>query len=201
MIIVIEGTEGTGKTTLAKALSAKHDAIIYRAYRDDNEVRLTESDARRWRYLGFHINSYQEEINTMDLLRALSRGRQKPRLILDRSMPSALAYHELLNGTPESTWVYEQVWAEWYKRAIDCDVRMVRLTADPIAVMKRRPDDERATPARLERLNTLVRRWVDKWARRHGALTVNTTSFNTDQVLDTVSDYLSVPPAGSGAAR
>lgn len=86
MIIVLEGANGTGKSALAKALSANGYGEIYRAFRSDSDEHF-EVRAGQMRMLGVPVNTFVEDAFAADLL-----GRLDVPMILDRSMPSGVAY-------------------------------------------------------------------------------------------------------------
>lgn len=91
MILILEGPEGAGKTSLARHLSGRHGFIRYRALSDGG--RLTPSATAEWRGAGVPANTFVDDIYVADVLCALStNGRDATRVLLDRSMVSGCLY-------------------------------------------------------------------------------------------------------------
>lgn len=85
-MIILEGANGVGKTTYAKALSEAFGVRTYRAFRPQGAMHHT--DARdRLETLGVPANTYVEDMYIADMARVIDHE-----LILDRSLPSAIAY-------------------------------------------------------------------------------------------------------------
>ena len=112
MIVVIEGAIGAGKTSLGRALNSMMNAPLYRPFRlqrddhtpgiGDPRVALVES--------AMPVNTYLEDMYVADLLAAL----RDPVVILDRSLPSGLAYNQAgAHGLPtEQLQILASLWAE-----------------------------------------------------------------------------------------
>lgn len=93
MLLILEGIEGTGKTTLAKAIERDLMFIRYRPFTWEGP-RLTSDELAAWSQLGIQANTYVEDIYAADMLAALSR-RHPVRVVLDRSLPSGIVYSSL----------------------------------------------------------------------------------------------------------
>lgn len=139
MVLVIEGIEGTGKTTLARALSDALGGVVYRALRGDK--RLTSLEVGRWRGLGVPVNTHAEDIFAADLL-ALVRPSQL--VILDRSLYSGLVW----GSVPRSA--ARELVREWEARMVCVGARLLLLTCEPERAGDRlAPDDARKDVATL----------------------------------------------------
>src|SRR6266699_6927900 len=93
MRVIIEGGCGRGKTTLAKELSRITAVPLYRPFRGTSE-HITPVMMERYRQdLGLNINGWEEDLYVADMLATVSAS-----VILDRSMPSAIAYNEASDG-------------------------------------------------------------------------------------------------------
>lgn len=88
-IVVLEGINGVGKTTYAQALSASLAVPVYRAFRDNIGAHWGERSEREriLRNFGVPLNTHVDDLYVADMLATFKRG-----VVLDRSMPSALAY-------------------------------------------------------------------------------------------------------------
>lgn len=91
MIIILEGINGAGKSTCAQDLSKRLDIPLYRPFRRGNSDLHWghEGEAERELTEGYKIplNTHIEDLFAADLL-----GVLRPNVILDRSLPSAVAY-------------------------------------------------------------------------------------------------------------
>lgn len=89
-IIVLEGINGVGKTTYAQALASATRLPVYRAFRDNIGAHWGEKSERE-RLLkerfGVPLNTHVDDLYVADFLASFKAGA-----ILDRSMPSAIAY-------------------------------------------------------------------------------------------------------------
>lgn len=96
MIIILEGLNGTGKSSCAQELSQWLEWPVYRPFRRGNSDLHWghEGDAERVLRDDFRIplNCHIEDLFTADLL-----GTLRANVILDRSLPSAVAYGVLHN--------------------------------------------------------------------------------------------------------
>lgn len=140
MILMLEGANGTGKTTLAQALSQRWSVPLYRVFKTqapnthapDGLVVKTEADGTlaQLASLGVELNSHVEELFLIDFLSVF-----KPSAIMDRGMPSAIAYgrEQVRLGIRQAT-DWEVAWDIWEERASGAGVVYVWLTAPhPVA--------------------------------------------------------------------
>ena len=135
-VVVLEGIEGTGKTTLAASL----DGIIYRPLRP-TLARLTAEELATWAELVVPVNTYVEDIYTADLLAIL---RPAQTIILDRSMPSGLVYSDM------AAWKSQALHVAWETRMLACRAKLVLLTRNVEQTADRLgANDSRNVPAIL----------------------------------------------------
>lgn len=118
MILILDGLNGTGKTTIAKRLAERYTYPIYRVFRRPDtpggDVHWSSgSDTSETSFLksvGVPYNTFVDDLYTADFL-----AKVRPRgVILDRSLPSAFAYGRL-NG--ERVWkdlaLAKSIWHRW----------------------------------------------------------------------------------------
>ena len=91
MIYILEGCNGVGKSTYAHALSEQLDIPLYRPFKQGNtDLHWNyepEVENRLRNKFKIPLNTHVEDLMTADVLGAL-----RPDAILDRSLPSAVAY-------------------------------------------------------------------------------------------------------------
>lgn len=103
MIVILEGSNGVGKSTYAQELSKQFGVPIFRPFRHGN-VNLHRKNVNQpldglddlgtsLRRFGVEVNTHIEDFYAADFLGAIGSGA-----ILDRSLPSALAYGQLGRG-------------------------------------------------------------------------------------------------------
>jgi thymidylate kinase len=99
LIIVLEGINAVGKTTLARTLAARSGACILRPFRPDEEFHFTgHTDVEReLGGYGVPVNTHVDDLYVADILSKLWPVT-KGHVILDRSMPSALAYGDVASN-------------------------------------------------------------------------------------------------------
>lgn len=90
MIIVFEGNDKVGKSTLAKALSEEIGFPIVRVFKDESIVKLSNEVARIGK-----MNDAFEDIVIMEMINQTGID-----VILDRSLPSADCYRRLRKEEP-----------------------------------------------------------------------------------------------------
>jgi thymidylate kinase len=92
-IVILEGANGGGKSSYAKMLSERLKLPVYRAFRGDTGAHWGEGGGREEllkEKFKVPLNTHVDDLYIADLLSALDAG-----VILDRSMPSAIAYGQL----------------------------------------------------------------------------------------------------------
>jgi thymidylate kinase len=153
MILVLEGAEGTGKTSLATALVERHGFVSYRtmAWKDG---RQSPHQLSVWRERGVPVNTFVDDIYAADLLACLASNiglAWTSRIVLDRSMPSGVAY------APEGPQAHAQAVAWWARTLTPIGGRIVLLDAPVENLLRRLPeDDPRRCPERLARVRSTL---------------------------------------------
>jgi len=96
LIIVLEGVNGTGKSTYAEKLSKGLNAPVLRPFRQgpDHHFTGTTSIERELKALAVPYNTHVDDIYTADILARLLKFNKHIPVILDRSVGSAIAHGE-----------------------------------------------------------------------------------------------------------
>lgn len=89
MKVVLDGGCGVGKTSLARAISEVTGAPVYRPFRGAAD-HISPRMVSAMQQLGLSVNGWEEDLYVADLLANVPCS-----VILDRSMPSAIAYNEM----------------------------------------------------------------------------------------------------------
>ncbi len=95
MIVILEGVNGGGKTTIANKLKDKLELIPFKPFCEEKSKNKMKIDFKNeygkindfWKV---PINNYVEDVFAADFLSSL-----KSNVVLDRSLPSALAYNSV----------------------------------------------------------------------------------------------------------
>lgn len=153
MILVLEGPEGVGKTTLSEALQARWDFVPYRTLAWKGG-RLSPQELSVWRERGVPVNTYVDDMYAADLLDCLHHNvglAWSSRVLLDRSMPSGVAY------TPEGPEAHADI-VRWWARTLEpIGGRLIHLDAPVENLMARLPvDDTRRRPCHLSRVRSTL---------------------------------------------
>lgn len=186
MVLVLEGPEGAGKTSLANRLAA--DGFI--RYRTLQPQRLSASEIADWREMGVPLNTRADDVYTLDLLAALHRGGASPNVVLDRSMVSGVLYSPL--GTPRHRFdLHDWDLLEWWANVMaEISGRIVWLDGDPAVLAQRLGSlDRRAQGTHLPR----VRSGFDAlmpYVAKVRTLRVDTTDSTSDGVYEAVRAWL-----------
>jgi thymidylate kinase len=126
MILVLEGPCGSGKSTLAKALCAKLGWPMYRAFRRDPNDHTPGRTAELLRDAGLPLNTWMEDMFAADLL-----AQVKSNVILDRSLPSGLAYDEATLSSRLSERQRVGIAVEWGSLMRQARAFLVKVEAPP----------------------------------------------------------------------
>jgi thymidylate kinase len=92
-VIIFEGVNGVGKTTIAREVGKRLGIPVYRAFRSDGDnhyVNRGESTLYKLNEWKVPFNTFVDDLYMADFLRATNAD-----LILDRSLPSAIAYAKI----------------------------------------------------------------------------------------------------------
>jgi thymidylate kinase len=127
VIIILEGLNGGGKSTVAKRLSKRFALPLFRPFRRGNsDIHYGEGKEYEQRLRGWNvpINTHIEDLYAADLLTIVDGS-----VILDRSLPSAIVYGtaEGCPLLPENTSEMFQFWVDLYRGS---DVLYVWLYAE-----------------------------------------------------------------------
>lgn len=139
MIIVLEGVNGVGKSTLAAGLAKELGGRIVRPFRHGAEHMDADERAADLKALGIPVNTYVEDMFVADFLRQTQAGAEAP-VILDRSLPSAVAYGPLdgvVGGTVASPTRTDRLLREWIGALSELDVRYIWVRASNDVVRRR----------------------------------------------------------------
>ncbi len=139
-VVIIEGVNGTGKSTLAEALSERYNWPVVRPWRANPDQHLGVADGGeqgRLRALGIPANTFVDDFYVAEMLRVLGQSA-----ILDRSMGSGIAYG-LLDGTVGKKDV-SPILKEW-ARILDAQGAFYVHLACPLKVSQERAGAKRLT--------------------------------------------------------
>lgn len=111
VIIILEGFNGTGKTTLATSLATLLGYRVYRPLREGNEGHWDDESSlvRELKRCDVPLNSFIDDVFAVDAIDQLGSRN----VVLDRSLPSALAYDLMSTDRQEAV---ESYWIRRLKR-------------------------------------------------------------------------------------
>lgn len=134
MRFILEGGCGVGKSTLARALGVITGVPVYRPFRGQDE-HISQQTIRHMQDLGLSVNGWEEDLYTADFLSVVHSD-----VIIDRSMPSALAYNEVSERALEASQrrAILGLWAE----------RIVAARAIVVLVVCNEDERKRRSPSR-----------------------------------------------------
>ena len=172
MFVIIEGPSGVGKTTLARELAAVTAAPVYRAFRGA-DAHINARTIHAMQDLGLSVNGWEEDMYIADLMATVNAS-----VILDRSMPSGLAWNEasscaLLPGQRRA------VVRLWCERIVAARASLVLLTCDA-ETRRRRVSPERFGDWEAVGISKAVQEVLVYRASHRADLTM--LSVNTDRI-------------------
>jgi thymidylate kinase len=193
LLIVIEGVNGVGKTTLAKSLSEYLGIRIFKPFRTDHDIHwgtghhLEQSLAR----FGVPVNSHQEDFFIADFLATYTEAEA----ILDRGMPSAVGYGMARGDIGEADGAAMLLW--WFDRLMsNRDVHYIYLGCSPQASLER-AGERSQQGASLEVIDgVMASAWIlakkrsDRPGSPHKALRFDTTDSTPEALFGRVCDWL-----------
>ena len=189
MIIVLEGVNGTGKSTYAKKISGGLNAVVIRPFRQGDGHHFTGNTPieRDLKALGVPYNTHVDEMYVADIIGRLARGGQRFSVVLDRSIGSAIAHHDRpLSDSGKLVDV-------WYRlMGQDAPVLYVWLTAPWHVAQARLAAEQRAfagdAEARHNKLQGLFRHAYDLIP--YNKLTIDTATTLVDEGVRKVVDQV-----------
>lgn len=92
-IVVLEGPNGVGKTTYARVLSDLLEIPMLRPLRQDPDNHWDGAEREALHGLHVPVNTFVDDVYAADFLVQTNQGA-----VLDRSMPSALVYSQVIGG-------------------------------------------------------------------------------------------------------
>lgn len=94
MIIVLEGVNGTGKSTYARRLAGGLNAAVIRPFRQGPDHHFTGDTPmeRELKAFGVPYNTHVDELYTADFLGRMIKAGQRPGAVLDRSVASCIVH-------------------------------------------------------------------------------------------------------------
>lgn len=180
MIVVLEGASGSGKSTLMKELVARTAWPVYRAFRSNENDHAPGAALKA---LGIPVNTWMEDLYAADLL-SVVRGN----VILDRSIPSALAYDEMGLGTGLSVGQRAEVLELWARRMVKAGGSIFVVVA-PTRVLAERSG--RFSLEHLETEQALIRKYAAE-AWRYGVRVheAHTTYYTPELTVRWALEYI-----------
>lgn len=130
-VVILEGVNGVGKSTYARALEAELGWPMYRPFRRDPDNHWTGIELDNLRQLQIPVNTFVEDACAADALVQL-----KASAIMDRSMPSALVYAKV-EGQPNAPTLDHLLWWQETLRGHAGGVLLVQLEAPLEAIQER----------------------------------------------------------------
>jgi len=189
MIIILEGTEGTGKTKLASRFCEEQGYVLYKCLRLNLETvpHWTEELLSEYHGYGVMVNTFAEELFTADLLLTLTKAGQAPKVVIDRSMPSALAYSSLQPGDAKAEWL----WAHWARLSVENSILFELIASSEVAISRLSESDPRRFESTNIRNAKNIRTWTDRWEQEGGErVAIDTTESSPEETYQKFQSYI-----------
>lgn len=186
MIIVFEGVECCGKTSIAKVLSDLLSCHIYRVWRDTNPK--------------FHNNNLCnkcfEEVVIADFL---NKNRLNcDDIIIDRSLPSGIVYHRynIVNNLPPDETYDDKYWDYWTDRlssGVNGGLMIVYIIPEHIDICEQKYKEKNKEYSFRNTIETYRSFWLEKqnyfklWNIKF--LAVKADNSNKDEIID-IAQYI-----------
>ncbi len=169
MLIMLEGLDGTGKSTLARQLSEILEMPVVNILDGDDHKQL-----RAW---GIPVNSYVDDIYFTDFWK-----RTGIDCIVDRCFISACVYGDVPTEVKEY----------WFRQLRDSqqEVSIIWLDADNETIAKRDREWEGKGELLNEQREKFRRLMLEAWNDRTHILHINTSNMGSDRVLGRVLDWI-----------
>lgn len=184
MIIILDGLEGTGKSTAAQILSDAWGLPIYRAFRaDPHEHWDGRTGLKQFLCdLRVPVNTYVEDLYVVDLLATIGGDA-----ILDRSMPSAVAY-----GTLHNDWSAaeaERGFKYWAWRLTQrSDVHYIYMNCNNHVASTRSPGRRRREAHEDAHLYAKFMWCWREMCARFKAHSIDTSTYGVDEMMAEITD-------------
>lgn len=196
-VIVLEGVNGTGKSTYAQKLSKGLNAPVIRPFRlgPDHHFTGTTHIERELKALGVPYNTHVDDLYTADILGRMLKFNKHLPVILDRSVGSAIAHgersmgdagrliglwHQLLGPGTQVLYVWLTAPWETVDRRLDGDAMRAKLSSG------KRHHFQAAEHARLHGMFRYVFEMV-----RHQKLEIDTTTVDVDDGVLRIVELMS----------
>lgn len=185
MLVILEGLEGVGKTTVAEAISRSLTIPVYRAFRQGRRAHAgtgSQLDAML-KDFGVPHNTHVEDLYAVDLLTTVGGS-----VILDRSMPSAVAYG-IADGILDSDLAYKmfRYWASRLESRIDVRYAYMKCDRHVASIRTKRGviDQER-----LQVLEKNLDHCYDEMATTFQSAVIDTSTHGVSGALAEISKLL-----------
>jgi len=192
MILILEGTNGTGKSTCAKLLSPILGAPVYRPFRRGNSdlhwgsCSVQEKQLRE--QFKVPLNTHIEDLYVADLISTVETN-----IILDRSIPSAISYG-LMEHDPLLPNDTVELFFYWQKMLLEQKALYVWMTATYDTARKRSINRIPSWwPINREQYDELESTFSILYSLCElSKLCVNTENMGVDEVVETICQHWTI---------